>query len=64
MTLAPSFFELLAPALRLGLSLVFFLSRSPPALPISVSRSPVPLSISAFSHVAPSALRFGSIACV
>jgi hypothetical protein len=59
MTLTPSFFELLAPALRLGVSLVFLLPRRPPALPISVSRSPVPLSISAFSHVAPSALHAG-----
>jgi len=64
MTLAPSFFELLAPALRLGVSPVFFLPRSPLALLISVSRSPVPLSVSAISHMPPSVLNFGSIAGV
>ena len=61
MTLTPSLFELLAPALRLDISPVFFLPRSPLALPISVSRSPVPLSISAFSHAPLSVLHFGSI---
>jgi len=64
MTLTPSFFQLLAPALRLGLLLVLLIPHSLITFLVFLPRSPVPLSISAFSHVDPSVVHFGSIASV
>ena len=64
MTLTPSFFELLAPALRLSPSLVLLIPHSLIAFPVSLPSSSVPLSISAISHAPPFVLNFGSIADV